>query len=120
MAPAIGIDLGTSYSCVGVFQNGQIEIIANSQGHRTTPSMVTFTNTGTLVGEAASYKTCDTNPANTLSNIKRLMGRSFEDQTVQQDMKTLPYRVVSDDGKLKVSVNHNSHCLLYTSPSPRD
>ena len=60
MAPAIGIDLGTSYSCVGVFQHGQIEIIANSQGHRTTPSMVTFTNTDTLVGESAnsaSYKT---------------------------------------------------------------
>ncbi|XP_052252740.1 LOW QUALITY PROTEIN: heat shock cognate 71 kDa protein-like [Dreissena polymorpha] len=104
-APAVGIDLGTTYSCVGVFQHGKVEIIANDQGNRTTPSYVAFTDTERLVGDAAKNQVA-MNPTNTVFDAKRLIGRKFEDATVQSDMKHWPFDVVSDGGKPKLRVDY--------------
>ncbi|XP_065355195.1 heat shock 70 kDa protein cognate 4 [Calliphora vicina] len=104
-APAIGIDLGTTYSCVGVFQHGKVEIIANDQGNRTTPSYVAFTDNERLIGDAAKNQVA-MNPTNTIFDAKRLIGRKFEDATVQADMKHWPFDVVSADGKPKIQVNY--------------
>lgn len=104
-APAIGIDLGTTYSCVGVFQHGKVEIIANDQGNRTTPSYVAFTDTERLIGDAAKNQVA-MNPNNTIFDAKRLIGRKFEDHTVQADMKHWPFTVVSDGGKPKIQVDY--------------
>lgn len=102
-APAIGIDLGTTYSCVGVFQHGKVEIIANDQGNRTTPSYVAFTDTERLIGDAAKNQVA-MNPSNTIFDAKRLIGRKFEDSTVQSDMKHWPFTVISEGGKPKLKV----------------
>jgi molecular chaperone DnaK (HSP70) len=83
---AVGIDLGTSYSCVGVWQNDRVEIIANDQGNRTTPSYVAFTDTEILIGDAAKNQ-ASMNPHNTVFGIHRLIGRNFNDCDVQTDMK---------------------------------
>ncbi|XP_055902636.1 heat shock protein 68 [Eupeodes corollae] len=101
--PAIGIDLGTTYSCVGVFQHGKVEIIANDQGNRTTPSYVAFTDSERLIGDAAKNQVA-MNPKNTVFDAKRLIGRKFDDQKIQDDMKHWPFKVVSDCGKPKISV----------------
>jgi len=104
-APAIGIDLGTTYSCVGVFQHGKVEIIANDQGNRTTPSYVAFTDTERLIGDAAKNQVA-MNPQNTIFDAKRLIGRKFEDSAVQGDMKHWPFDVISDGGKPKLQVEY--------------
>ncbi|XP_050555494.1 heat shock protein 70 A1 [Spodoptera frugiperda] len=101
--PAIGIDLGTTYSCVGVWQHGNVEIIANDQGNRTTPSYVAFTDTERLIGDAAKNQVA-LNPNNTVFDAKRLIGRKFDDPKIQADMKHWPFRVVSDCGKPKIQV----------------
>lgn len=106
-APAIGIDLGTTYSCVGVFQHGKVEIIANDQGNRTTPSYVAFTDSERLIGDAAKNQVA-MNPDNTVFDAKRLIGRRFEDASVQSDMKHWPFRVISDGGKPKIRVEYKN------------
>ena len=101
--PAIGIDLGTTYSCVGVWQNGRVEIIANDQGNRTTPSYVAFTPEERLIGDAAKSQ-ASSNPSNTVFDAKRLIGRKYDDQVVQTEKKLWPFAVVDVGGKPKMEV----------------
>ena len=101
--PVIGIDLGTTYSCVGIFKNGRVEIIPNDQGNRITPSYVAFAEEERLIGEAAKHQ-ATINPTQTLFDIKRLIGRRFQDSTVQKDMKLLPYKIVERNSKPVISV----------------
>ncbi|XP_067143622.1 heat shock 70 kDa protein cognate 4 [Centruroides vittatus] len=110
--PAIGIDLGTTYSCVGVFQHGKVEIIANDQGNRTTPSYVAFTDTERLIGDAAKNQVA-MNPSNTVFDAKRLIGRRFEDSSVQSDMKHWPFEVISDGGKPKIKVDYKGESKTF-------
>jgi len=102
--PIIGIDLGTTYSCVGIYQNGRVEILANDQGHRITPSYVAFTEEERLVGDAAKNQ-APSNPKNTIFDIKRLIGRRYDEPAVQKDLKHFPFAVVSKDNKPFVKVN---------------
>ncbi|KAK3089988.1 hypothetical protein FSP39_008244 [Pinctada imbricata] len=111
--PAIGIDLGTTYSCVGVFQNGKVEIIANDQGNRTTPSYVGFTDSERLIGDAAKNQVA-INPQNTIFDAKRLIGRKFTDSSVQSDMKHWPFKVVSDGGKPKLQAEHKGEMKTFS------
>lgn len=102
--PIIGIDLGTTYSCVGVYKHGNVEIIANDQGNRITPSYVAFTETERLVGDAAKNQ-ATINPENTIFDVKRLIGRDYSDSSVQADKKLVPFNIVpSKDGKPRISV----------------
>jgi len=110
---AIGIDLGTTYSCVGVFQHGKVEIIANDQGNRTTPSYVAFTDTERLIGDPAKNQVA-INPTNTIFDAKRLIGRKFEDATVQADMKHWPFTVVDNGTKPKLQVEYQNETKTFT------
>lgn len=113
--PVIGIDLGTTYSCVGIFKNGRVEIIPNEFGNRITPSFVAFTDEERLVGEAAKNQAA-TNPKRSIYVIKRLMGRKFDDKEVQRDIKWVPYDVVSKGGKPYVSVEMPGGVTKQLSP----
>ncbi|EPS27436.1 Heat shock 70 kDa protein [Penicillium oxalicum] len=113
MAPAVGIDLGTTYSCVGVFRDDRIEIIANDQGNRTTPSFVAFTDTERLIGDAAKNQVA-MNPHNTVFDAKRLIGRRFEDAEVQADMKHWPFKVVEKATKPIIEVEFKGESKQFT------
>ncbi|KAA8647505.1 hypothetical protein EYZ11_012435 [Aspergillus tanneri] len=113
MAPAVGIDLGTTYSCVGVFRDDRIEIIANDQGNRTTPSFVAFTDTERLIGDAAKNQVA-MNPHNTVFDAKRLIGRRFADAEVQSDMKHWPFKVIEKGGKPVIQVEFKGEEKQFT------
>lgn len=105
---SVGIDLGTTYSCVGVWQNGRVEIISNEQGNFTTPSFVAFTNDGRIVGEGAKIQSA-MNPLNTIFDSKRLIGRKFGDEEVKQDMKHWPFTIVPGQlGKPQIKVTDHT------------
>jgi heat shock protein 5 len=99
----IGIDLGTTYSCVGVYKDGRVQIIANDQGNRITPSYVAFTDTERLIGDAAKNQAA-LNPENTVFDVKRLIGRTIDDKNVQRDMKLLPFKIVDKDSRPFIQV----------------
>lgn len=109
---AIGIDLGTTYSCVGIYKNGNVEIIANDQGNRTTPSWVSF-GEERLIGDAAKSASGQ-NITNTIYEIKRMMGRDYSDPILQRDLKLLPYKVVNVNNKPKVEITTNDGPKLFT------
>jgi len=111
--PAIGIDLGTTYSCVGVFQHGKVEIIANDQGNRTTPSYVAFNDTERLIGDAAKNQVA-MNPSNSVFDAKRLLGRKFNDPSVQSDKKHWSFNVVNDNDKPKIQVEFKGQEKVFT------
>jgi len=112
-ATAVGIDLGTTYSCVGVFQHGKVEIIANDQGNRTTPSYVAFTDTERLIGDAAKNQVA-MNPQNTVFDAKRLIGRKFDESAVQSDMKHWPFTVIDEHTKPKIQVEYKGENKTFT------
>ena len=104
LGTVIGIDLGTTYSCVGVFKHGKVEIIANDQGNRITPSYVAWTEEGErLIGDSAKNQ-ATINPENTVFDVKRLIGRKYNDKSVQSDKKLVPYKIVSKDDKPYVEI----------------
>ncbi|KAK6351060.1 70-kilodalton heat shock protein, variant 2 [Orbilia javanica] len=113
MAPAVGIDLGTTYSCVGVFRDDRIEIIANDQGNRTTPSFVAFTDTERLIGDSAKNQVA-MNPHNTVFDAKRLIGRKFADAEVQSDMKHFPFKIIDKGGKPIIQVEFKGEEKTFT------
>jgi L1 cell adhesion molecule like protein len=115
MAPAIGIDLGTTYSCVGVWQNSRVEIIANDQGNRTTPSYVAFTDEERLIGDGAKNQS-SMNPTNTIHDAKRLIGRTFDDAHVQSDSKMWAFNVIDDgNNKPKIKIEHKGDVKSFYS-----
>lgn len=111
--PVIGIDLGTGNSCVAVFQNGKVEIIANQHGCRTTPSVVSFTKNERFIGDAA-VSNAASNPDNTLYEVKRLIGQSFNDPKVQNDIKRFQYKVVNKDDKPYINVEYQNEKKVFS------
>lgn len=111
--PAVGIDLGTSFSCVGVYQNGKVDIIANDQGNRTTPSYVAFTSTGRLIGDGAKSQVT-MNAVNTVFDAKRLIGRMYNDESVIVNSKHWPFKVVDVENKPKVEVEYKGEMKRFT------
>ncbi|KAG0341005.1 70-kilodalton heat shock protein [Podila humilis] len=110
---AVGIDLGTTYSCVAVWQNDRVEIIANDQGNRTTPSYVAFTDSERLIGDAAKNQVA-MNPINTVFDAKRLIGRRFDDKDVQSDMKHWPFKVIDKATKPYIQVEYKGETKEFT------
>ncbi|XP_022201512.2 heat shock protein 68 [Nilaparvata lugens] len=113
MPLAIGVDLGTTYSCVGVWQQGKVEIIANDQGNRVTPSYVAFTETERLIGDAAKNQVA-MNPENTVFDAKRLIGRRYDDPKIAEDLKHWPFKVISESGKPKIQVQYKGEDKTFT------
>ena len=109
---AIGIDLGTTYSCVGWWRDNRCEIIANDQGNRTTPSYVSFTETERLVGDGAKNQG-SLNPENTIFDAKRLIGRKFDDPAVQADIDHFPFKVISDNNKPKIQATYKGELKTF-------
>ena len=109
---AIGIDLGTTYSCVGWWKDNRCEIIANDQGNRTTPSYVSFTSEERLIGDGAKNQ-ASMNPENTIFDAKRLIGRKFDDPSVQNDIKNFPFTVISDDNKPKIQATYKDELKTF-------
>ncbi|KAI1095708.1 78 KDA glucose-regulated protein-like protein precursor [Rostrohypoxylon terebratum] len=109
----IGIDLGTTYSCVGVMQQGKVEILVNDQGNRITPSYVAFTEEERLVGDAAKQQAAS-NPRNTVYDVKRFIGRKWAEKEVQNDLKHFPYKVVDQDGKPVIQVDFQGSTKKFT------
>jgi heat shock 70kDa protein 1/2/6/8 len=111
---SIGIDLGTTYSCVGIWQNERVEIIANDQGNRTTPSYVAFTDSERLIGDPAKNQVA-MNPENSVFDAKRLIGRKWSDPVVQSDMKHWPFKVVQKAGdKPAIQVQFKGEVRLFS------
>ena len=137
MSKVIGIDLGTTNSCVAVMEGTQAKVLENAEGARTTPSVVAFSdNDEKLIGQPAKRQAVP-NPENTIFAVKRLIGRNFDDPSVKKDVETAPFKIVnSDKGDAWIEAKGNKYspsqisaftlqkmketCLLYTSPSPRD
>ncbi|KKA26665.1 hypothetical protein TD95_001622 [Thielaviopsis punctulata] len=113
MAPAVGIDLGTTYSCVAIYRDDRCDVIANEQGNRTTPSFVAFTDTERLIGDAAKNQVA-MNPQNTVFDAKRLIGRKFSDTEVQADMKHFPFTIVDRAGKPIIQVEFKGETKQFT------
>ncbi|XP_018326676.1 heat shock 70 kDa protein II-like [Agrilus planipennis] len=111
-SPAIGIDLGTTYSCVGYFTNEKVQIIPNEEGNRTTPSYVAFTDTERLVGDVAKNQAA-VNPENTVYDAKRLIGRKFAETTVQQDIRHWPFEVINEKGRPKIKVQYKGETKTF-------
>jgi len=109
----IGIDLGTTYSCVGVWQNDRVEIIANDQGNRTTPSYVAFTDSERLIGDAAKNQV-SMNATNTIFDAKRLIGRTMNDASVKQDMKHWPFKVVGKSNQPHIQVTYKGEEKIFS------
>ncbi|CAM6016825.1 unnamed protein product [Sphagnum balticum] len=116
LGTVIGIDLGTTYSCVGVYKNAHFEIMANDQGNRITPSWVGFTDSERLIGEAAKNQAA-ANAERSVFDVKRLIGRKYEDKEVQKDVKLLPYKIVNKDGKPHIQVKIEDSEVNVFSPA---
>ena len=109
----IGIDLGTTFSAVGIWKNGRVEIVPNDQGNRTTPSYIAFTETERLIGDAAKNQSA-MNPRNTVYDAKRLIGRKYNDKIVQDDIKLWPFEVKNDGSdKPQILVNYKTEEKKY-------
>ncbi|KAK4935984.1 hypothetical protein LTR28_010252, partial [Elasticomyces elasticus] len=111
--PVIGIDLGTTYSCVGIMKGGKVEILVNDQGNRITPSYVAWNDDERLVGDAAKNQFAS-NPLRTVYDIKRLIGRKFVDKDVQRDIKHFPFKVVNVNGQPRVQIETQSEQKTFT------
>jgi heat shock 70kDa protein 1/2/6/8 len=109
---AIGIDLGTTYSCVGWWKENRCEIIANDQGNRITPSYVAFTDTERIIGDGAKNQ-CSMNPENTVYDAKRLIGRKFDDPVLQNEINGFPFDVIEDNGKPKIKIEYKGEIKTY-------
>jgi heat shock protein 1/8 len=113
MTLSIGIDLGTTFSCVGIYRNGTVEVIANDQGNRTTPSFVSFTSEERLIGDAAK-SSASSNPKNTVYDAKRMIGRNFNDNAVQEELKHYSYDVVNKNNKPVIEVEYKNEKKQFT------
>jgi len=109
----LGIDLGTTFSCVGIWRDGRVEVIANDQGNRTTPSFVSFTNEERLIGDAAKTM-ASSNPKNTVYDAKRLVGRNYNDGHMQEELKHFSYNVIDKNNKPVIEVEYKNETKHFT------